>query len=42
VYEDVMVKTPEGWRFKVRAYTPLLTPQQAASRQSGGTALPQK
>jgi hypothetical protein len=27
-YEDIIVKTPEGWRFKLRAYTQLPTSQQ--------------
>ena len=31
LYEDQLVKTAEGWRFKVRAYTPLPNPQRGAA-----------
>lgn len=31
LYEDVLVKTPQGWRFKLRAYTSILNLQREAS-----------
>jgi len=30
VYEDVIVKTPAGWRFKKRTFTPFGAPAQAS------------
>ena len=34
LYEDTMVKTPEGWKFKLRVYTPIPNPprQQTAAQ----------
>lgn len=31
LYEDVLVKTPQGWRFKLRVYTSILNLQREAS-----------
>ena len=39
LYEDTMVKTPEGWKFKLRVYTPIPNPQrQTTAAQQGAPA----
>jgi hypothetical protein len=36
LYEDTLVKTPDGWKFKVRLYTPTPNPQRGATTRGGG------
>jgi hypothetical protein len=40
LYEDTLVKTPDGWKFKLRMYTPIPNPRSGAAPQRGGPATP--
>ena len=40
LYEDQLVKAADGWRFKLRAYTPLPRPQQPPQRSALPTLTP--
>jgi hypothetical protein len=35
LYEDTMVRTPDGWKFKLRVYTPIPNPQRQTSQREG-------
>jgi hypothetical protein len=41
LYEDTLVKTADGWKFKLRMYTPIPNPRQgAAAPERGAPAAP--
>ncbi len=38
LYEDTLVKTPDGWKFKLRLYTPIPNPRRAPGTAQRSTA----